>query len=86
MTDASQLAARTAADPHAFLGAHPDGDGGVLIRAYRPAAQAVRARLAGGRTVELAPAGDEGVFAGEVEGAALPLDYELEVDYGDGGT
>ena len=31
MTDAQQLAARTAADPHAYLGAHPDGDGGVVV-------------------------------------------------------
>ncbi|HYI18365.1 MAG TPA: alpha-amylase family glycosyl hydrolase, partial [Solirubrobacteraceae bacterium] len=86
MTDASQLAARTAADPHAFLGAHPDGDGGVVIRAFRPAAKAVRARLADGSRVDLAPTGGEGVFAGEAKGATLPLAYELEVDYGENGT
>ena len=85
MTDASHLAARTAADPHAFLGAHPDGDGGVVIRAFRPAAQAVRAHTADGQVVELAPAGGEGVFEGAVDGASLPLEYELEVDYGENG-
>ena len=43
MTDAEQLAARSAADPHSYLGAHPDGKGGAVIRAFRPAASAVTA-------------------------------------------
>ncbi len=86
MTDAQQLAARTAADPHAYLGAHPDGDGGVVVRAFRPSAQAVRVRTADGKVVDLAPAGDEGVFEGAVGGASLPLEYELEVDYGENGS
>ena len=69
MTDAQQLAARTAADPHAYLGAHPDGNGGVVVRAFRPAAQAVRVHTADGQVVDLAPAGDEGVFEGALGGA-----------------
>ena len=85
MTDADQLAARSAADPHSFLGAHPDGNGGVVIRAFRPAARAVRVLTAEG-SAELAPAGPDGVFEGTLAGAELPLDYELEVDYGDDGT
>ena len=86
MTDAQQLAARQAADPHAFLGAHPDGNGGVVIRAFRPTARAVTARLEGGKTAPLTHT-EEGVFEGAVQGATLPLAYELEVDYGDdGGT
>ena len=84
MTDADQLAARRAADPHSFLGAHPDGNGGVVIRAFRPAARGVRAITADG-TAELSPTGD-GVFEGTLAGAELPLDYELEVDYGEEGT
>ncbi len=86
MTDAEQLAARTAADPHSFLGAHPDGNGGVVIRAYRPAARAVRAVIAGGPPAELAQAHPAGVFEGTIDGAELPLVYELEVDYGEDGT
>ena len=87
MTDADQLAARTAANPHSYLGAHPDGNGGVVVRAYRPAARAVRVRTADGARADLAAVGTEGVFEGKVAGAELPLDYELEVDYGeDGGT
>ena len=85
MTDAEQLAARTAADPHAFLGAHADGDG-VVVRAYRPAARSVRAITADGVRTELAEA-HPGVFEGAIAGAQLPLAYELEVDYGEeGGT
>ena len=39
----------------------------------------------GGRA-ELAPVHPAGVFEGRLAGASLPLDYELEVDYGDDGT
>jgi 1,4-alpha-glucan branching enzyme len=86
VTDAEQLAARSAADPHSFLGAHPDANGGVVVRAFRPAAQAVRVLTAGGGRTELAPVHPGGVFEGRLAGASLPLDYELEVDYGEDGT
>ena len=86
MTDAEQLAARTAADPHSYLGAHPDGNGGVVVRAFRPAARAVHVLLAGGARADLAAVGPEGVFEGKIDGASLPLDYELEVEYGDDRT
>ncbi len=86
MTDAEQLAARTAADPHAFLGAHPDGDGGVVVRAFRPAARAVHVLLPGGERADLEAVGAEGVFEGTIDGATLPLDYELEVEYADDRT
>ena len=86
MTDAEQLAARSAADPHSFLGAHPDGDGGVVVRAFRPSARAVRVLTADGERTELAPVHPGGVFEGRLAGASLPLDYELEVDYGEDGT
>ena len=35
------------ADPHAILGAHEANGGGVVVRAYRPEAQAVRVQPAG---------------------------------------
>jgi 1,4-alpha-glucan branching enzyme len=85
VTVADQLAARSAADPHSFLGAHPDGNGGVVVRAFRPSARAVRVLTAEG-SAELAAVGPEGVFEGTLAGAELPLDYELEVDYGEDGT
>jgi 1,4-alpha-glucan branching enzyme len=83
VTDAEQLAARTAADPHSYLGAHLDGDGGVVVRAFRPAARAVRVLLAGGARADLEAVGPEGVFEGRIDGASLPLEYELEVEYAD---
>jgi 1,4-alpha-glucan branching enzyme len=85
VTVADQLAARSAADPHSFLGAHPDGNGGVVIRAFRPSARAVRVITAEGQA-ELASVHPEGVFEGRLAGAELPLEYELEVDYGEDGT
>jgi 1,4-alpha-glucan branching enzyme len=71
-------------DPHAVLGAHP-ADGGVLIRALRPAAVGVTAVTEDGASTELSPVHPGGVFEGVVPEATLPLRYRLRVDYGDGG-
>ncbi|HEY2161659.1 MAG TPA: hypothetical protein VGH24_10160 [Solirubrobacteraceae bacterium] len=81
------LVRREHSNPHGVLGAHPV-DGGVVIRALRPAACAISAHLAGGpvEEVELEQIHPGGVFEGVVEGAELPLRYRLEVDYGDAGT
>jgi 1,4-alpha-glucan branching enzyme len=73
------------ADPHAILGAHAH-NGGVVIRAWRPDAERITARAEGGQTVELAPAGEAGLFEGELDGVKLPLRYELDVSYPDGNT
>jgi 1,4-alpha-glucan branching enzyme len=70
------------ADPHSFLGAH-EAEGGVVVRAYRPDAESVRVLPFG---LELEPRDGEGLFEGLVEGASLPLDYELEVRYPAGDT
>jgi 1,4-alpha-glucan branching enzyme len=72
-------------DPHATLGAHVQ-NGGVVVRAFRPDAVGVVARPEGREPVELAPADEPGLFEGVVEGADLPLSYELEVRYADGET
>src|SRR5262245_15804445 len=84
-TDLERLVRREHATPHDILGTHA-GDGGVVIRAYRPSAAAVRALPAGGEPVALAAIHPGGVFEGVVDGAELPLDYRLEVDYGQSGT
>jgi 1,4-alpha-glucan branching enzyme len=65
------------ADPHAYLGAHPV-KGGVVVRAYRPDARSIRVLPMG---IELEAQDGGGVFEGVVEGAKLPLEYELEVSY-----
>jgi 1,4-alpha-glucan branching enzyme len=68
-------------NPHGFLGAHP-AKGGVVVRAFRPAAKRVTVQPHG---VELHET-DDGIWEGVVEGADLPLSYELEVAYPDGQT
>ncbi len=79
------LVRREHSNPHAVLGAHPDG-GGVAIRVLRPAASEIKLQLDDGNTVELEQIHPGGVFEGVVEGAKLPLHYRLEVDYGSAGT
>jgi 1,4-alpha-glucan branching enzyme len=80
--DLERIVKREHGDPHSVLGAH-EYDGGVVVRALRPAAQAVKVH-AGGKDVELEQVHPGGVFEGVVPDADLPLDYELEVDYPDG--
>src|SRR5688572_12467284 len=83
--DLERLVRREHANPHGVLGAHP-ADGGVVIRAFRPAAASVRAVTGTGEAVELEQVHPGGVFEGILTGAELPLSYRLEVDYGESGT
>jgi 1,4-alpha-glucan branching enzyme len=83
--DLDALVRRTHWNPHALLGAHPV-EGGVVIRALRPAACSITAELEGGRRQELRQVHPGGVFESVIEGAELPLRYRLEVDYGAAGT
>jgi 1,4-alpha-glucan branching enzyme len=78
------IARREHGEPHAILGAHPDGDG-VVVRAFRPSAQSVSVKPAKGKGVELDCIHPAGIFEGAIEGAELPLRYKLKVDYGPGG-
>jgi 1,4-alpha-glucan branching enzyme len=77
---AEALLTRSIADPHALLGAHPDADG-VRVRAWRPGAEAVTLRPSG---EELELTDEAGLWEGVVEGATLPLRYEIEARYPDG--
>src|ERR671915_1551983 len=83
--DLERLVRREHANPHEVLGAHA-ADGGGVIRAFRPSASAVRALLDGGKPVALEQVHPGGVFEGVAEGAELPLQYRLEVDYTEAGT
>ncbi len=78
------LVRREHSNPHAVLGAHPDGDG-VVVRTLRPAARAVTAIPDGHPPVELQQIHAGGVFEGTIAGAEPPLHYQLDVDYGDAG-
>jgi 1,4-alpha-glucan branching enzyme len=75
------------ADPHSVLGAH-EADGGVVVRAYRPEAQAVRVQPADPETeaVEAKLKDPGGLWEAMLPKAKLPLEYELEVEYPDGST
>jgi 1,4-alpha-glucan branching enzyme len=87
--DIERLVAGELSDPHRLLGAHP-GSKGVTIRAFRPSATRVLARVdgvgAGAALVELKERHPAGLFEGVVAGASLPLDYELTAEYPDGNT
>ncbi|HEY1597742.1 MAG TPA: 1,4-alpha-glucan branching protein GlgB [Thermoleophilaceae bacterium] len=84
-TDLEAVVRREHSNPHGVLGAHPQ-NGGVVVRAFRPAAAAITALVDGGAHVELKEIHAGGVFEGFVEGAELPLRYRLDVDYGEGGS
>ena len=77
------VVARRHSDPHRVLGAHPMDDG-VVVRALRPDAREVIARMGGGEYVTLWQRHPAGLFEGFVPGARLPLRYEFEVSYPDG--
>ena len=79
------LVRREQRDPHSLLGAHASPDG-LVIRAFRPGARSVSAKLEDGNAVELRQVHPGGVFEGTAEGAELPLRYRLEIDYGDAGS
>ncbi len=71
------LLAGTHPDPHSILGAHPAPDG-TVIRAWKPGAESVQARI-GGVDYPLAHIAD-GVFGGLVPIHDL-IDYRLVVTY-----
>ena len=83
--DLERLVARDHHDPHAVLGAHPTR-GGVVVRAFRPGAEAIVAHPDGSAPVRLRRVHTHGVFAGRIRNATLPLRYELEVIYPGGVT
>ena len=80
--DLARLVAGTHHDPHAILGAHAH-PGGTVIRALRPHAVSVAARV-GGADHMLTDLGD-GVFGGVVPVENL-VDYRLVVEYPGGHT
>ena len=69
-------------DPHATLGAHA-ANGGVVVRAFRPEAKAVRVQPG---AVEAELKDPAGLWEALLPTATLPLAYELEVEYPDGNT
>ncbi|HYF25583.1 MAG TPA: 1,4-alpha-glucan branching protein GlgB [Baekduia sp.] len=85
MTAPAELLSRgELADPHGLLGAHPE-NGGVVVRAWRPAAEKVVVHVDGGPDAEAELVHPGGLFEAHLK-AKPPVRYELEVAYPDGGT
>jgi 1,4-alpha-glucan branching enzyme len=80
-----RLLARDHPDPHSLLGAH-SAPGGVVVRAFRPGAERIVVVPDSLQPVRLHRLHREGVFAGRLSGAFMPLRYTLEVSYPDGST
>ena len=71
-------------DPFAVLGPHPDGRGGLVIRAFLPGAREVTVIPAdGGVAQPLKPVRPDGFWEGAVAGS-LPFAYRLRASYADG--
>jgi 1,4-alpha-glucan branching enzyme len=70
------------ADPHSVLGAHAT-DGGILVRAFRPAATSVRVLPQRGEPVALEQTHEAGMFEGVLPGKRSLRRYRLEVGYPD---
>jgi 1,4-alpha-glucan branching enzyme len=79
-----RIVGRDHSDPHRVLGAHPARTG-VRITAYRPDADAVLVHTAEAEPLRLRRVHASGLFSGVAKGATLPLRYELEARYPDGG-
>ncbi len=78
------LVRREHSNPHEVLGAHPLPEG-LVVRVLRPAACAVTVHPDGAEAAELEQIHPGGIFEGVLAGAALPLRYRLEIDYGPAG-
>jgi 1,4-alpha-glucan branching enzyme len=78
LQEVDSVVAGTHHDPHAVLGAHPDG-GRVTVRALRPLAESVSVVLPDGTRVPMSHL-HEGVFSVSLPGSQVP-DYRLAVKY-----
>jgi len=86
--DADALAAGSLAEPHRLLGAHPDADGGTIVRAWRPGAAHVCVVMPGSadrdRKHRCEPVHEAGLWQCSIDGVNPPLRYEVETRYPDG--
>lgn len=83
--DIERIVARDHHEPHRVLGAHPQ-DGGIVFRAYRPAAESVRVLAQGAEPLDLERVHPAGVFEGFLGNSRQPVPYRLEVGYPGGNT
>jgi 1,4-alpha-glucan branching enzyme len=83
--DAEALSRGELAQPHDLLGAHPDGEGGTIVRAWRPGAEHVCVRVADGLDYGCELVHTGGLWAARLDGVK-PQRYEIETRYPDGVT
>jgi len=83
--DVDLLVERDHPTPHDVLGAH-ESKRGVVVRAFRPGADAVSVKPEGDGTFPLERVHPAGVFEAELPKRKLPLRYRLEVTYPPGKT
>jgi 1,4-alpha-glucan branching enzyme len=83
VSELARLVAADHHDPHSLLGAHPER-GGVVVRAFRPDARAMRLLPRDGAPVDMAAVDGAGVFAAFLAGRTVPLAYRLEATWPDG--
>jgi 1,4-alpha-glucan branching enzyme len=69
-------------DPHSILGAHPTPRG-IVVRAYRPGAEAVMLLAEGDKPLPMRPRPEPGLFEVTIEGRREVFQYRLEVHYPD---
>ena len=87
--DQQRLVAGDITDPHRLLGAHPaahDGEDGMVVRAFHPAATAIECLLPGQAPLPLLPLGSEGLFARFVPRVSAPATYRLHFHFPNGDT
>src|SRR3984957_16753540 len=82
--DIARLLALRHQDPHSILGAHPT-DHGVVVRAYRPDAEAVFLLIGDGDRLPMLRH-EPGIFDLLVKDRQHVFKYHLEVHYPDGGV
>src|SRR5688572_33121322 len=71
-------------EPHSILGAHPDGQGGVVVRTFHPDAEGCEILLGD----EILPAEplSNGVFGLHLPNRELPIRYRVRFRFSNGGT
>jgi len=70
-------------DPHSVLGAHPDGQGGVVVRTFHPDAEGCEIVLPGAESVALIPLSN-GVFGIHLPNETLPIQYRVRFRFSNG--
>jgi 1,4-alpha-glucan branching enzyme len=83
--DIARLVMRDHSEPHRVLGAHP-AKGGVVVRAWRPGAEAVRALPEGSPETQLKSRHPAGLFEGLLRGVRKVPPYRIETAWPDGNT